>query len=238
MEDEGVVVNTLKGINLIDKETGKVKWDKPLKVKGAGGLLINNGGDLYVIAKKSIEKIDIANKKSSALTEKIKFEGGESFKGFEIIDNTIVLFGSQNIVGVDKNTGKIKFATYYKAPGPSVGDIAKVATLVAVSTAATTNSYNTNKAAGNKTYYQYTANTGKYLSHGTTTDQGGSIYISTKFKDADAKGFGIAKVDKATGNTKNKIVIGDRDPIYAVDENNGIIYYKSDKKSVTVKSIN
>ena len=238
VEEEGIVVHTMKGINLIDKKTGMVKWDKPLKVKGAGGLLVNDEGTLYIIAKKSIEKIDIANKKSSALTEKIKFEGGELFTGFEIIDNTIVLFGSQNIVGVDKNTGKIKFATYYKAPGPSVADIAKVATLVAVSAAATTNSYNTNKAAGNKTYYQYTASTSKYLSHGTTSDQGSSIYISTKFKDADAKGFGIAKVDKATGVTKNKIVIGDRDPIYAVDENSGIIFYKSDKESVTIKSLN
>ena len=236
--NDGIVVHTAKGIQLIDKGTGNVKWDKPIKVKGSGGLLVNDGSVLYLVAKKSIEKIDITNRKSTALTEKIKFEGGDVFSSIELIDNTIVLNGSQNVVGVDKTTGKIKFTTYHKAPGASVGDIAKVATLMAVSAAATTNSYNTNKAAGNKTYHQYTANTGKYLDHTASTNAGSSLYISTKFKDADANGFGIAKVEKSSGDTKNKIVIGKRDPIYAVDENNGIIFYKSNKESVTIKSLN
>ena len=234
--DEGIVIHTVKGIDLIDKKTGKLIWDKPIKVKGSGGLLINDGSIFYLVAKKSIEKIDIANRKSTALTEKIKFEGGDSFVGFELLDNTIVLYGSQNIVGVDKNSGKIQYSTYYKAPGPSVGDIAKAAALTGVAMTATMNSYNLNKQAGNKTYFQYTP--AMQEANGTTTDAGTSIYISTKFKDADAKGFGIAKIDKTNGNTKDKIVIGDRDPIYAVDENNGIIFFKSDKESITIKSLN
>ena len=235
--NDGIVIHTHKGINLIDKETGHVIWDKPIKVKGAGGLLINDEGTLYIVAKKSIERIDIANKKSIALTEKIKFEGGDSFIGFELIDNTIVLSGSQNVVGVDKTTGKIKYATYYKSPGPSVGDIAKSATLAGVAMTATMNSYNTNKQAGNSTYRQYTANTSKYLSHGATTQAANSLYISTKFKDADAKGFGLAMVDKKTGETIKKVIIGDRDPIYSVDENNGVIFFKSDKTKITIKSL-
>lgn len=235
--NDGIVIHTHKGINIIDKETGHVIWDKPIKVKGAGGLLINDEGTLYIVAKKTIERIDITNRKSISLTEKIKFDGGDSFIGFELIDNTIVLSGSQNVVGVDKTTGKIKYATYYKSPGPSVGDIAKSAALAGVAMTATMNSYNTNKQAGNSTYRQYTANTSKYLSHGATTQAANSLYISTKFKDADAKGFGLAMVDKKTGETIKKVVIGDRDPIYSVDENNGVLYYKSDKTKVTIKSL-
>lgn len=237
LTDDGIVIHTHKGINLIDKESGHVIWDKPIKIKGAGGLLINDNGTLYVVAKKSIERIDIANRKSISLTEKIKFEGGDSFMGFELIGNTIVLSGSQNLVGVDKTTGKIKYATYYKAPGASIGDIAKSAALAGVAMTATMNSYNTNSQAGNSTYRQYTANTSKYMSHGATTQAANSLYISTKFKDADAKGFGLAMVDKNTGETIKKVVIGERDPIYSVDENNGILFYKSDKTEVTIKSL-
>ena len=236
--DEGIVIHTADGIDLIDKETGALKWDKSIKVKGSGGLLINDGSIFYLIAKKSIEKIDVSNRTSKSLSDKIKFEGGGLFTGFELIDNALILTGTQDVVGVDKNTGKLLFSTYYKSPGPSVGDIAKAAAVTAVAVTATMNSYNTNKQNGNTTYHQYTPNTGKYLSNGTTTDAANNIYISTKFKDADANGFGIASVDKTNGKTKDKIVIGDRDTIYAVDENNGIIFYKSDKESITIKSLN
>jgi len=236
--DEGIVIHTERGINLIDKETGALKWKKPIKIKGTGGLLINDGNTFYVVAKKSIEKIDIANKKSETLTEKIKFQGGDSFMGFELIENTIVLNGSQNVVGVDKTTGEIKFETYYKAPGPSVGDMAKAAALTAVAMTATMNSYNVNSQAGNSTYIQYTPNMRSLNSKSSSTNAEKSVFIKTKFKEANVKGFGIAKVIKLSGETTNKVVIGDRDPIYAVDENNGIIYYLSDKKSMTIKSLN
>ena len=235
--DEGIVIHTSKGIQLIDKETGMLKWEKPIKIKGSGGLLIKDGSTFYIVAKKSIEKIDIANKKSIAITEKIKFQGGESFSDLEMIDDKLVLSGSQNIVGVDKNSGEILYTTYYKKPGLSLGDIAKATALTAVAVTATSNSYNTNKQAGNKTYRQYTPNMRSIKSKSATTDAGNSMFINTKFKDADASGFGIAKVDKKNGETTSKIVIGDRNPVYAVDENNGVIFYKSDKKIMSIKSI-
>lgn len=235
--DEGIIIHTDKGIDLIDKTTGKLKWKKPIKVKGSGGLLINDGNIFYMVAKKSIERIDIANKKSTALTEKIKFQGGESFQGFELLDNIIVLTGSQNVVGVDKNTGKILFSTYHKAPGPSVGDIAKAAALAGVAMTASMNSYNLNKQAGNSTYIQYTPNMRSISSKSASTNADKSLFIKTKFKDVDAKGFGIAKVAKLTGETTNKVVIGVRNPVYVVDEVSGVIYYKSDKKIVTIKLV-
>ena len=235
--DDGIVIRTLKGIMLIDKETGASKWDKPIKVKGTGGLLVNNEGTFYVVSKKSIEKIDIASKKSTSLVEKIKFEGDDSFSGLELIDGIVILYGSQNIIGIDKGSGKILFTTYYKAPGVSLATIAQNVALAGIAMTATYNSYDNNKRAGNKTYYQYTpAMRSSGGSH--TTESGKSLYINTKFKDSDAQGFGIAKVNKKTGETTKKFVIGSRDPIYDVDENNGNIFYANDKKTMTIVSSN
>ena len=214
-----------------------LKWKKPIKIKGAeGGLLINNEGTFYIVSKKSIEKIDIANQKSIPFTDKIKFDGGDSFSGLELINGVIVLSGSQNMVGIDKESGKILYTTYYKAPGMSFKTIAQNIALAAVAMTATMNSYNLNSSLGNKTYYQYTPAM-RSSGGSASTDAGKSLYISTKFKDEEADGFGIAKVDKENGKTTEKVVIGDRDPVYVVDENNGVIFYKSDKKSMTIKEI-
>jgi len=236
--DDGVVVLTYQGLQLIDKETGATKWDKTLKIKGASeGLLINNKGTFYIVSKKSIEKIDIANKKSITLVDKIKFEGDDSFSGLELINGKVILSGSQNVVGIDKESGKILFSTYYKAPGASIASIAANVALAGVAMAATQNSMRINSQSGSKTYYQYTPTMRK--SGGSNSNHANnSLYISTKFKGGDTSGFGIAKVDKESGKTTKKFVIGDRDPMYVVDENNGIIFYKSDKKELAIKTVN
>ncbi len=240
--DDGVVLLTPKGLQLIDKATGISKWDKPIKIKGVdGGLLINNEGKFYVISKKSIEKIDIASSTSTTLVDKIKFQGGDSFSSLELFNDLIVLSGSQNVVGVNKTSGEILFSTYYKAPGSSIMSIAQNAVLAGVSIAATQNSRNLNSRnananSGEYTYHQYTPAL-RSSGGSTTVEAGKNLYISTKFKDDDTKGFGIAKVNKETGKTLKKIVIGDRDPLYVVDENEGVIFYKSDKKTLDIKSL-
>ena len=235
---EGILVLTLKGLQLIDKSSGAEKWDKPLKIKGAeSGLMLRDNGAFYVVSKNSVVKVDVAGKSAKALTEKIKFQGGETFSGMEIIDDVLVLSASQNVVGVNKNSGKVLFSTYYKAPGAGLVAMAQNMALATVAMASTMNSMNVNSQAGNSTYYQYTP---AMISAGgsATTDTGNNMYISTKFKDADVKGFGVAQVDKQSGKLLKKIVVGDRDPIYDVDEKAALIYFKSDKKSVSVKSIN
>lgn len=239
--DDGIVLLTPKGLQLIDKETGMLKWDKPVKIKGLdGGLLIKEEGNFYVVSKKSIEKVDVANRTSTTLVDKIKFQGGDSFSSLELFDDMIVLSGSQNVVGVNKTSGEILFTTYYKAPGSSIMSIAQNAILTTVAIAATQNSRNLNSrnanANGEYTYHQYTPAL-RSSGGATTVEAGKNLYISTKFKDNDAKGFGIAKVNKETGKTLKKIVIGDRNPLYVVDENEGVIYYKSDKKTLDIKSL-
>lgn len=235
--DEGVLVLTEKGLQLIDKSTGTPKWKKPLKIKEAfSSLLLKDGSDIYAISKTSLLKVDVAAQKTTVLTEKIKLASKGEFSSLEIFEDMIVIGSEQEVVGIDKKSGKIEFNTYYKAPGAGLATIAANVALAAVSMAATMNSYSVNSNAGNSTYYQYTP---ALLSNGgsNTVDNGKFTYISTKFNESGAKGFGLAKVDKSTGDTVDKIVVGDRNPVYDVDDNRGVIFFKSGNKTIQVKEV-
>ncbi|MEO9476045.1 MAG: hypothetical protein ABJG41_10935 [Cyclobacteriaceae bacterium] len=235
--DYGILVLTGSGIQLIDKSTGEEVWKKPLKIKEAiSSLLLKDGEDIYAISKTSLLKVDIANQKATALTEKIKFKNKDEISGIEVFEEKIVLSTPQNIVGIDKQSGSILHSVYYEAPGTGLATIAANVVLATVAMAATANSYNVNSISGSQTYFQYTP---AVMSSGgsETLDNGKITYISTKFKDSDAKGFGVARVDKTSGETLNKIVIGDRNPIYDVDETRGMIFFKSDNKTVSIQSM-
>lgn len=234
--DEGILVLTYTGLQLIDKQSGTPIWKKPLKIKGADeGLLIEDEGTFYAVSKSSIVKIDLKNKQTQTLTDKIKFQGGDSFSNLEIIEDILVLSGRQNAALVDKHSGQILKTVFYKKPGPGFLTIAQNMALASVAIASTMNSQRVNSLAGNRTYYQYTPQLMRTRSGSSA--KANTLYISTKFKDADAKGFGVARVNKANGETTEKIVIGDREPIYDVDEQSATIFFKSGKQSIGIKNI-
>lgn len=235
--DQGVLVLTDKGLQLLDKNSGAAKWKKPLKIKEAfSSILLKDGDDIYAISKTSLLKIDVANQQTEVLTEKIKLASKGDFSSLEVFGDKIVIGSEQEVVGIDKKSGKIDFNTYYKAPGAGIATIAGNIVLAGVAMAATMNSYNTNSNAGNRTYYQYTP---ALMSNGgsNTVDNGKFTYVSTKFNESAAKGFGLARVDKSTGETLDKIVVGDRNPVYDVDDRRGVIFFKSGGKSIQVKEI-
>lgn len=234
--DEGILVLTYRGLQLIDKQSGAEIWDKGLKIKGAEeGLLIKDEADFYAVSKNSVVKIDLKNKRTQTLTEKIKFQGGDSFSGFEVLGDVLTLSGAQNTVCIDKNSGRILKTVFYKKPGPGLVTIAQNMALATVAMASTLNSYKVNSQAGNRYYHQYTPRM-MSMRNGSSASEN-ALYISTKFKEKDANGFGVARVDKQSGETLKKIVIGEREAVYDVDEYEGLIFYKSGKKSVGIQSI-
>jgi len=235
--DEGILILTPKGVSLVDKTTGAEKWDKPIKIKGAdASILYNDNGIFYSISKGSIVKINLAARTAEALTDKIKFKGGESLGNMEIFGDVMVMSSSNNVVGINKNSGEILYAVYYKPPGPSLATIAGNMALAGVAMASTLNSQKLAIQNGNKYYYQYTPR--MLANRGSATSNSGNImYISTKFNDGDAKGFGVARIDKKTGKTTAKIVVGSREPVYSVNEQTGMIFFKSGKDKVESKAI-
>jgi hypothetical protein len=234
---EGLLVLNLNGLQLIDPATGATQWDKPLKVKGAeSGLLVQDDKLFYMVSKKYVLEIDVAAKKAKQLTDKIKFEGGESFSAIEMQDNLILLSSSQNIMGINKRSGEIAYQHYFKAPGASLKTIAQNVALAAIAAAASYNSQQLGQqsadAFGRYNYYSYTP----AMMDGGTRNSATSAnykYINTKFK----KGFGLARINKTTGELEGEIMIGDRSPVYAQDENAGVIFYRSDKKKIACEKL-
>lgn len=234
---EGILVLNLNGLQLIDPATGATIWDKPLKVKGAeSGLLVQDDELFYMVSKKYILEINVAGKSAKQLTDKIKFEGGEAFSAIEILDDLILLSSSQNIIGINKNSGQIAYQHYFKAPGPGLKTIAQNVALAAVAAAASYNSQQLGQqnadAFGRYNHYSYTP---AMMDAGTCNSASSANYkyINTKFK----KGFGLARIDKSSGELKDEIMIGDRSPIYAQDEERGVIFFRSDKKKIACEKL-
>ncbi len=57
--------------------------------------------------------------------------------------------------------------------------------------------------------------------------------IITKVDDGEDKGFGLVKVNKLTGQSEGKVVIGDKKPDYIFDDVNDLIYYKDKNRKIT-----
>ena len=154
-----------------------------------------------------------------------------------MIDDLIVLTSSQNLVGINKKTGTIEYQQYFKAPGAGLMNIVQNVALATVALAATMNSQRLGQqnanANGDYTYYQYTPAMMDAGVH-QSSESRDEMYINTKFKK---KGFGLARVSKKTGELLEEIIIGDRSPIYATDENSGFVFYKSDKKQVACRKL-
>lgn len=240
--DQGILVLTYNGVQLINAQTGAEIWKKPIKLKGAGeSLFLKDGADYYAVSKNSLVKIDIHNASSTVLNEKIKFDYNDGFSSLQVHDDQLMLIGSQNVVGIDKNTGQVRYHQAFKAPGASLVTIAQNVALAAVAAAATYNSQRLGQqnanALGGYSHFSYTP--ALMTSGGPNSTEGDQyMYISTKFKEADATGFGLAKIDKFEGEVMEKIVIGDRDPVYAVNEREKLIFYRAGKKSIACRKMN
>ncbi len=244
--DQGILILTMKGLQMINKASGEPMWDKPIKLKGADeSLLVDVNGTFYAVSKSAIVKVDLDKGTATPLTEKIKFAGGESFSQLDALGDLLVLQSEQNAVGVNRKTGEVAYTVYYKPPGQGALAIAQNMALAAVAMAATMNSQRINSTGGNTTgggsagtvrYHQYTP--AMMQSGGSATTSGNGVsYMSTKFKEADANGFGVARVDLNTGETTQRFVTGQRDAVYDVDAQRGLIFYKSGKEEITISAI-
>ncbi|MGC8865687.1 MAG: hypothetical protein ACP5O2_08205 [Bacteroidales bacterium] len=55
------------------------------------------------------------------------------------------------------------------------------------------------------------------------------LFILTKTEN----GIALVRINKSNGEKDKEIVINDRKPVYKVDEDFGVLYYKSDNKIIT-----
>ncbi len=226
-------------MNLLDLETGQKVWKKDFKkLKKATNYIVKDDKAL-VYSDKKIYSINLSDGKYEEIAKKIKFKGSETPNSLVLREDGLFLQSSQNLMLLDFN-GEQKFHNHFKAPGSSMfAKIASTAAIMAVNamsvasaqSRAQTNAYN-NGGRGSAEYSLINKN--PYISKRFTAskDAANFTYILTEIKNEDEKGPGIVKVNKITGEKEKGIVLGEKEPVYEIDEIDGKIFFKSDKKQI------
>ena len=226
----GILFANAEEANIIDLATGDdTIWKKRIKLKGSPVTYIDEKIGL-VYAEKKLYAIDMNTLQYKLLNEEIKFEGkDEDAQQIELVPSGYLLSSQQNMVLVSPE-GRILYSKYFKAvslggtTGKILGAAAKVyattQTLEAKQTAPNTITIQRSEkgdaivggindliATRKKSFASQTAN-----------------YIMTYVEDGAVKSAGLVKVDKNTGDVKNKITLKTQDPIYAVDPPSGQMF--------------
>ncbi len=230
--------------DLIDFETGKSVFGKTIKYKKSKAVssTYDEKRDRFLITcKDGIYEINNNTGDFELIQNKIDFDGKEVPTNIEVREHGILVSSDQNLMLLDFD-GNEEWHTYHRAPGKSaagailMGAIVLASTTVAVSESATAGAM---KGAGVPSYNS------SVQQHETNADNAADIAdvafkeMMKRFKATKATenasfiltkvdgGISLVKVDKDSGDTLETILIKDKDPMYEVDDIEGILYFKS-----------
>ena len=260
----GILYITSESMNILDPSSGTLKWSQSIRTTPQ--LTSQYNGKIYAFDYKS-KKLMIVDEQTESVSEHsgyaLKFLGGESPRNLEVLEDGIFIHSDQNVAkfGFD---GTVKFQEYYPAPrepgwkrallyaeavrGAYIGASAYYASGV--------------MAVVEDEVRQEDAVAGELANQiGNAYGELGaqaSSYAATAFKQAKArfnatrsgrdfmfimskrdKNIELLKVSKSTGKVEGRIDLGkDREPIYAVDDITGQVYYRADDNVLTSYQVN
>jgi hypothetical protein len=255
----GILYITTESMNILDPKSGTLKW--PKSIQTTPQLTAQYDGKIYAFDYKSrtLKVVDEQTEKVSELSGfEVKFMGGESPRNLEVLEDGIFLHSDQNVakIGFD---GTVKFQEYYPAPKePGWKRALLYAEAVRGAYIGATSYYVSGVMASvEDEVRQEDALAGEVVNelgnaYGDLGDQA-SNYAVQAFKMANARhkatqngrdfifimskqpnGIELLKVSKTSGKVDGRISLGkDREPIYAVDDITGQVYYRSDDNKMT-----
>ena len=235
--------------DLIDFATGESVFGKTIKYKrseAVASTLDEERERFLITCKDGIYAVNGDTGAYDLLTDQLPFEGKEVPTSISVRKEGILLSSDQNLMLLDFNGEEI-WHVYHRAPGKSAagaifaGAMALASATVAVSESAQAGAM---KGAGvpsyNSTVQMHEANAENF---GNAADAGfkemlkrfnatkateNSAFILTKVDG----GISLVKVDKDSGNTLDTILIKDKDPMYEVDDIEGVLYFKSKSNTI------
>ena len=252
MSPQGLIYITTEDANIIDLDTGETVWKKRLKFKSSDNVVSTydeKNGRYLIATKKVMFAIDENTGEYEELID-YKFEEKESPTDLEMRGSNIYLSSSQNMYLFDKNGNEI-YHEYYKSPGKSTfGKIALGVLAVASTAMAAQQSY---VAGANKNTI------GQYNNYGARAKNSADMFegigtvafneMAKRFRASVAtkdshilltktkNGVGLLKLSKDTGDVDKELTTGDKKPEYVIDEVDQVLYYLSDKKTISVFKI-
>lgn len=244
---KGMIYITDTDADIINLTSGESIWSKPIKYKKAKAVastydsknkryLISTGDEVVAISENTGDISTLAM---------LKFQEKEVPTSLRVRDGGLLFTSSQNVMMLNFD-GSQKFHEYYKSPGKSTmgaifSGVMGAASMAVASSAAYTAGANKN-AIGQYNDYGKQA---KIIQDGFADIASASFAeMNKRFKATAAtenyqfiltkldEGVGLIKVSKDSGRKDKEIVLKDKKPEYEVDEFGGVLYYKSDDKTI------
>jgi outer membrane protein assembly factor BamB len=214
-------------LDLLDPKTGLSVWKKPFKDLEDATTFDLRGDKLYIAADGELFAVNLADGAASGVA-KFKFKGNEVPTTLEVMDDDYVLSSSQNVMRLDA-AGNVKHHTFHPAPGQS-GWIKVLSTAAVMTMNAASAAHAHGMAMNNPgTTYRYTLYGNPELSRRFKASESAGGYLSmlTSGVEADGqKGVGLVKIEKATGATAARVVLGDKTPEYEMDAIDGRVFFQ------------
>ncbi len=177
----------------------------------------------------------------------IQFKGDEVPNKIEFREGGILLSSAQNAMLIDYG-GKEKYSVYFKAPGTSVaGKLLAGAVMAASAGMAAANAAQAGAIRGvtpigyvsdeQRSAERSAKNFGSMATSAAaimsqrfkaTAATKNHLYILTKLDE----GVGLVRINKDTGQKDGELVLKDKKPIYKIDEDFGVLYFKKEDKQI------
>jgi hypothetical protein len=255
---------TSESMNILDPVTGTLAWKKSIQT--TPNLTAEHEGKIYAfdyksgllkaVDKETEEVVDIS-------TTALKFQGNEIPKALEIMEDGIFIHSDQNIAKYNFD-GSLSFQEYYAAPRePGWKRALLYAEAIRGAYIGASSYYVSGVLGAANSQLSEEDVLGKELTgqlgnaYGELGDKASS-YAALAFKQAKArlkatqnsrdfkfimskqeKAIALLKISKITGQIEGSIDLGkDREPIYAVDDITGQVYYRNADTELTSYSVN
>ena len=255
----GILYVTTESMNILDQASGTLKWSKSITTTPQ--LTAEYDGKIYAFDSKSstLKVVDMISETVDELsTTELRFEGREVPRKLEVMDDGIFIHSDQNVAKFNFD-GSLLFQAYYPAPRePGWKRALLYAEAVRGAYIGASSYYMSGAmAAVEDEVRQEDAIAGEMVrqigdAYGELGAQA-SHYASSAFKQANArlkatsstrefmlimskqdKDIQLLKVSKSNGQVEGKIDLGkDREPIYAVDDVTGQVYYCTGNRALT-----
>ena len=255
---------TSESMNILNPDTGTLAWKKSIQT--TPNLTAEHEGKIYAFDYKSglLKAVDMTTAGVMDITTAVlKFQGNEIPKSLEIMEDGFFLHSDQNVAKYNFD-GSLSFQEYYAAPrepgwkrallyaeairGAYIG---ATSYYVSGALSAANAELSENDVLGKEITGQlrnaygelgdmassYAANAFKHANARLKATQNGRDFMFIMSKQD--KAITLLKVSKITGKVEGIIDLGkDREPIYAVDDITGQVYYRNDTTELTSYLVN
>ena len=250
---------TTESMNILDHHTGTLKWKKSIETSPR--LTAEHQDKIYAFDYGSgfLKVVDKSNGQVTDFSKvELQFEGKETPTSLEIMEDGIFIHSDQNVAKFNFD-GSLVYQEYYAAPKEAGWKRALLyaSSIRAAYIGATSYYVSGAMAAAENDVRQKDEVAGELVSQiGNAYGELGNVassYAGTAFRKANArlkatkqgrdfmfimskkeKDIVLLKVSKSTGKVAGEINLGkDREPLYAVDDITGQVYYQTGDAALT-----